>query len=210
MRWCTWPGKTSPAGRWTAEHKARIRDSRVRGHLAAGRGNRRPARGRPRVMVSASGINVYGTARGRGRRRVDAAGRRLPGRGGHGLGGGGRARCGSRASGWPIPASQRCSIPSDGRARPAASPPFRAGVGGPLGSGKQPFSWVALDDAVGAIHHALMDDALAGPFNVASPTPAEPGGASPARWPQVLEPAGGAAGARLRPAGAVRRDGRCR
>jgi uncharacterized protein (TIGR01777 family) len=50
-------------------------------------------------------------------------------------------------------------------------PPFRAGVGGTLGGGKQGFSWVALDDAVGAIHHALMDGGLAGPFNVASPNP---------------------------------------
>ena len=48
-------------------------------------------------------------------------------------------------------------------------PPFRAGVGGRLGSGRQPMSWVALDDVVGALYHALHDDRLEGPFNVTAP-----------------------------------------
>ena len=49
--------------------------------------------------------------------------------------------------------------------------PFRLGVGGVVGSGRQWWSWVALDDAVGAIRHALVTPGLAGPVNVASPNP---------------------------------------
>ena len=48
-------------------------------------------------------------------------------------------------------------------------PIFRAGAGGPVGGGEQWWSWVALNDAVGAIHHALMTDSLAGPINVTAP-----------------------------------------
>ncbi len=48
-------------------------------------------------------------------------------------------------------------------------PPFKLGVGGPLGSGSQPFPWIHVDDAVGAILHAISDVKLAGPVNVAAP-----------------------------------------
>ena len=48
-------------------------------------------------------------------------------------------------------------------------PPFRMGAGGKLGGGKQYMSWVALDDAVGAIHHMLTNDTLRGPVNVVAP-----------------------------------------
>lgn len=47
--------------------------------------------------------------------------------------------------------------------------PFKIGVGGPLGSGRQPFPWVHIDDAVGALLFALDDAKLAGPVNVAAP-----------------------------------------
>ena len=49
---------------------------------------------------------------------------------------------------------------------------FRAGVGAVLGSGKQWLPWVTLNDTAGAIHHALMHDAVSGPVHVCSPNPA--------------------------------------
>jgi uncharacterized protein (TIGR01777 family) len=49
--------------------------------------------------------------------------------------------------------------------------PFKLGIGGRIGSGRQWFSWVAIDDAVGAIRHALLTPNLAGPVNVVSPNP---------------------------------------
>jgi uncharacterized protein (TIGR01777 family) len=50
-------------------------------------------------------------------------------------------------------------------------PLFRAGLGGRLGDGRQWLSWVSLDDAVGAIHHALGDARCAGPLNLVAPEP---------------------------------------
>jgi uncharacterized protein (TIGR01777 family) len=48
-------------------------------------------------------------------------------------------------------------------------PPFRIGLGGVLGSGRQYMSWIALDDVVGVIQHAIVTDALQGPTNAAAP-----------------------------------------
>lgn len=50
-------------------------------------------------------------------------------------------------------------------------PPFRAGAGGRIGSGRQFWSWVSLNDAIGAILHAAATDSLEGPVNVVSPAP---------------------------------------
>jgi uncharacterized protein (TIGR01777 family) len=49
--------------------------------------------------------------------------------------------------------------------------PFKMGVGGKLGSGKQWMSWVALDDVVGAIREAIVTPSLRGPVNVVGPNP---------------------------------------
>ena len=49
--------------------------------------------------------------------------------------------------------------------------PFQMGLGGVIGSGRQYMSWITLDDAIGAIHHALMTPGLAGPMNVVAPNP---------------------------------------
>ena len=48
-------------------------------------------------------------------------------------------------------------------------PVFKLGGGGPVGGGDQWWSWVARDDAVGAVHHMLMDRSISGPLNVAAP-----------------------------------------
>jgi uncharacterized protein (TIGR01777 family) len=51
--------------------------------------------------------------------------------------------------------------------------PFKLGVGGKLGRGKQWMSWVTLPDVVGAILHALEAKELDGPVNVVSPAPVQ-------------------------------------
>lgn len=48
--------------------------------------------------------------------------------------------------------------------------PFRLGLGGPVGSGRQWWPWIALDDVVGAIELVLANPAVDGPLNLASPT----------------------------------------
>ncbi len=50
-------------------------------------------------------------------------------------------------------------------------PPFRLGVGGRLGDGRQYMSWIALDDVLGAIEHTLLTLALKGPVNTVAPHP---------------------------------------
>ncbi len=49
--------------------------------------------------------------------------------------------------------------------------PFRLGLGGPLGSGRQWWSFIALDDLLYLIHHVLMNDSVRGPVNATSPEP---------------------------------------
>lgn len=50
--------------------------------------------------------------------------------------------------------------------------PFRLGVGGPTGSGRQWMSWISLDDTVAALRHALDTPTVSGPVNVVGPAPA--------------------------------------
>jgi len=49
--------------------------------------------------------------------------------------------------------------------------PFKLGVAGPLGNGKQYMSWVSLDDLVSIIYHALTHDDVKGPINAVAPNP---------------------------------------
>lgn len=49
--------------------------------------------------------------------------------------------------------------------------PFQMGVGGRVGSGKQYMSWVALDDVLGAMNHAIFTRSMEGAVNVTSPNP---------------------------------------
>ena len=49
--------------------------------------------------------------------------------------------------------------------------PFKLGIGGRLGTGKQWLSWISLDDEVAAIVHLLTNDGAKGPVNVTSPQP---------------------------------------
>lgn len=48
---------------------------------------------------------------------------------------------------------------------------YSLGLGGRLGSGRQYFPWISMDDEIGAITHALTTSSLSGPVNLAGPTP---------------------------------------
>ena len=50
-------------------------------------------------------------------------------------------------------------------------PPFKMGLGGKLGSGKQWLNWISLDDILGVVHFCLTNDSMSGPVNVVSPQP---------------------------------------
>jgi uncharacterized protein (TIGR01777 family) len=49
--------------------------------------------------------------------------------------------------------------------------PFYFGAGGTMGDGRQPMSWIAIDDVVGGYHHALMTETVWGPVNLTAPAP---------------------------------------
>jgi uncharacterized protein len=49
--------------------------------------------------------------------------------------------------------------------------PFRMGLGGKIGSGRQWMSWISIHDVIGAIYHAINEDSFAGPVNAVSPNP---------------------------------------
>jgi len=50
-------------------------------------------------------------------------------------------------------------------------PPFKLGVGGPMGSGKQWFPWIHIDDIVGIFRHAIYTSTITGPLNGSAPQP---------------------------------------
>jgi uncharacterized protein len=154
--------------RWTPQHMALIRDSREQGTATLARalaGLPRP----PRTLLCASAIGFYGFE---GRAPVDETAPR---------GGGFLADvCGrweaaadpARAAGLRV-AHLRLGLvltPAGGMLK-TLLPVFRAGAGAVVGPGTQGMSWVGLDDVVGAFHHALFDDTLAGPVNVTAPEP---------------------------------------
>jgi uncharacterized protein (TIGR01777 family) len=158
----------SIAGRWTEARKAEIRRSRVEGTrqlCAALAGLAR----RPSVLVSASAIGIYGD-RGSEVLRENSP----PGTG----------FLAEVCQAWEAatePASRtgiRVVMPRLGMILSPAGgglktmlTPFRLGLGGRFGSGRQFVSWIAVDDVVGVIRHALRAERLSGPVNAVSPAP---------------------------------------
>lgn len=64
-------------------------------------------------------------------------------------------------------------LATQGGALPRMLTPFKLGVGGRLGSGKQWMSWIALEDAVQILRMAIDDEKLQGPVNVVAPQPVQ-------------------------------------
>ncbi len=60
-------------------------------------------------------------------------------------------------------------LAADGGALARLLLPFRLGLGGPLGSGRQWMSWITRDDLAAVIERALVDPGFAGPVNAVSP-----------------------------------------
>lgn len=161
-------GEPIAGGRWTAERKRRILQSRVVGTRLLAEtlaGLATP----PGVLVCASAVGLYGD---RGDARLDeSAG---PGRGflSEVVREWEAAAEPARAAGvrvvhlrfglvlWPA-----------GGALERLRLPMCLGLGGRLGSGRQIWSWVTLDDVLGAVLHAIATPRLDGPVNVTAPNP---------------------------------------
>lgn len=162
-------GENIGEGRWTAARKQRIYDSRIRSTQLLCESITR-LRQPPKVLVCASAIGFYGD-RGDELLREDSA---------PGLGfladlcrdweGACQAAVGKGIR--VVSLRNGIVLSSRGGALPRMVMPFRLFVGGKVGSGKQYMSWIALDDTVAVILHALSTDALQGPVNAVAPNPA--------------------------------------
>ena len=161
-------GENIGEGRWTASRKQRIYDSRIKSTQLLSESLAR-LRQPPRVLVGASAIGYYGD-RGDELLQEDSA----PGSGFLAdLCRNWEAACEPAAEKGIRVVNLRNGVVLSGRggALPRMVLPFRFFVGGKVGAGKQFLSWIALDDTVALILHALSTDALQGPVNAVGPNP---------------------------------------
>ncbi|MDQ3791816.1 MAG: TIGR01777 family oxidoreductase [Actinomycetota bacterium] len=161
-------GESIAEGRWTAEKKRRIMESRRVGtrllaETLAGLGEP------PNVVVSASAVGYYGD-RGNELLREESE----PG----------SDFLAEVCKAWEAAADPAREagirvvhprmgivLSTKGGALGRTLPIFKLGGGGRIGSGRQWWSWVTLDDVVGTIVHALTERNVEGPVNVGAPNP---------------------------------------
>lgn len=156
------------AGRWTEAKKQRILDSRLQGtrHLAEALAKASVA---PGVFVSASAVGYYGNRGDEVLREESSSGEQF------------LSEVCRQWEGAATPAVQAgirtvhprfgVVLSAEGGALPKMLTPFRMGLGGKIGDGRQWWSWIAVDDVGGALLHILDNEALRGPVNLVSPNP---------------------------------------
>jgi uncharacterized protein (TIGR01777 family) len=155
-------------GRWTESKKAKIRNSRVAGtaNLAEALAQ---ADEKPKVFLCGSAIGYYGS-RGDELLREESA-----------PGAGFLAQVCEEWEEATTPAVQADIRTAHIRTGVVLSPkggalgamllPFKMGLGGRIGDGRQWMSWIHVQDMVGAINHILKNDLLQGPVNLVAPKP---------------------------------------
>jgi uncharacterized protein (TIGR01777 family) len=161
-------GENIAGSRWTKAFKQRIRKSRAHGTRVLCEGLARLS-SPPKVLVSASAIGFYGD-RGEEILTEDSPA--------------GNGFLAEVAQAWEEATDAAGTagirvvllrlgvvLSPKGGALAKMLTPFRLGTGGVVGSGRQYVSWIALDDAVGVICHALTTDSLQGPANAVTPHP---------------------------------------
>ena len=161
-------GENVAGGRWTEARKALLRSSRI-GPTRFLMETLARLKRKPRVVVSASAIGYYGDRGTEWVSEKDAPADDFLG------------RLAADWEGAAAPAARTRLRVVNLRTGIVLSPaggalgkmllPFKAGLGGVLGPGTQYMSWVAIDDLLGIIHHALDRDDLGGPLNAVAPAP---------------------------------------
>ncbi len=161
-------GESIAGLRWTDEKKKAIRDSRVHGTRTMIEAFARLEK-KPEVFVSASAIGFYGDRGDDEMTETSAAGDTF---------------LAEVSKEWESE-SRRAEdmgirtvllrngivLSKDGGALGTMLTPFKLGVGGVIGSGKQWMSWASLDDAVNVINFAIENEKIRGAINVTSPNP---------------------------------------
>jgi uncharacterized protein len=161
-------GASIASGRWSEARKRALRSSRVDSTRALVSALAKMA-ARPRVLISASATGYYGK-RGEELLTEDSA----PG----------DDFLASIAKEWEGEALKAEALgirvvllrfgvilAKHGGALPRMMLPFRFGVGGKIGSGKQWTPWLALEDAVAIVRFALHNESVGGPINAVAPQP---------------------------------------
>jgi uncharacterized protein (TIGR01777 family) len=158
----------SIVGRWSEAKKKKIRESRVMGTRNVAQALAQ-AKDKPNIFVCSSAIGYYGdrgdellneeSAPGVGFlpevcREWEAA-----------------TRPATEAGIQTVQIRTGVVLSPRGGALSKMLTPFKMGVGGKIGSGKQWMSWIDVEDMVGAIHHILKSDLLHGPVNMVAPKP---------------------------------------
>ena len=159
-------GEPIAAKRWSDQQKKSIRDSRIVTTRSLVEAMRRAVR-KPRVFVSSSAVGYYGN---RGDERLEETS--PPGRGFMSEVCQEWEREAARASELGIRVvlvRTGVVLSSNGGALEKMLPPFKMGVGGRLGSGKQWFPWIHIDDIVGIFKHTIQNSQIEGPINGAAP-----------------------------------------
>lgn len=159
------------AQRWTPSRRRRIRESRVRGTAALSEALTRLSP-RPAVLISGSAIGYYGAHRGDELLDEDSAA--------------GSDFLAETAVAWERATDVAASagggirvallrtgivLGDGGGVLARMLPPFRLGLGGRLGDGRQWMSWIAMDDLVRAIRFLVDSPSVRGAFNVVAPEP---------------------------------------
>lgn len=161
-------GESISSGRWTAKRKTAIRDSRLNAGQAIVEAIIN-ADHRPRVLIQASGVGFYGVHQDVQITEEAPSGKDFLA----------QLAVDWEASTSPVEALgvRRAIIRTGvvlsrkGGALPRMLIPFRFYVGGKLGSGRQWFPWIHINDEINAIRFLIENDSAAGPFNLVAPNP---------------------------------------
>jgi uncharacterized protein (TIGR01777 family) len=159
-------GEPLDAHRWTDEQKKQIRDSRIvtTRNLVEGL---RSADRKPAVFVSGSAVGFYGD---RGNKELDETSAA------------GSGFMSAVCQDWEDEASNAADVgirvvqvrtgvvfSAEGGALKKMLTPFKLGLGGPLGSGKQWFPWIHIEDIAGIFRHSIVTSSVSGPINAVAP-----------------------------------------
>ena len=161
-------GESIAEGRWTAEKKRRIRESRVKGTKLLGDALANLTVP-PKTFVCASAIGYYGNRGGEVLTETSAPGDDFLAK-----------VCAEWEAATALATEKGIRVvntrfgiilDTNGGALKKMLPPFRMGVGGRIGGGQQWMSWIALDDVIRGIEFELVNESIRGPVNFVAPHP---------------------------------------
>lgn len=161
-------GEPVAEGRWTEEKKRRLLESRTVTTRALV-DSLRHASSRPRVLVSASAVGIYGSRGDEVLTETSAPGKGF---------------LADVCRAWEAEAAAAADLgirvvsvrigvvlAREGGALARMLPLFKAGIAGPLGSGRQWMPWLHVDDVMGLLKHAANVESIRGPMNACAPEP---------------------------------------